>query len=137
MAAKKEQPTITPQQAHYVIQRLLAARALSHGEIGRYLAGLTDEVRSIEQRLAKLRLAGGVSPAAKTGSPAQRSRRKVDKGKRKSAGDTATVASQKLQGSYIGYVRQFPKAERGKYSAIAKEKGREAAIKRMRADLGR
>jgi hypothetical protein len=133
MATKQQQP-ITPQQAHYVIQRLLAARAVSPSEISRYLSDIEGEVRALEERLRTLRLAASGAVAPETpryaARPLVRRRRTV-------VAKGGTTASQRLQGSYIGHIRKFPKAERGKYSAIAKQHGREAAIKRMRADLAK
>jgi len=49
----------------------------------------------------------------------------------KSAG--AGAASRILQGKYLGAIRLIPKSQRGKYKAIAKESGREAAIKAIKA----
>jgi hypothetical protein len=42
-----------------------------------------------------------------------------------------------MQGRYIAYLRQVPESRRAKYQAIVKTEGREAAIKKMRADLGK
>jgi hypothetical protein len=47
------------------------------------------------------------------------------------------AASWKLQGKYLGLIRLIPKTKRAKYKAIAVEKGREAAITAMRAELKR
>lgn len=134
MPAKKQDHTLTPPQAHYVIQRLIAARAVTPSEISRYLSDVGREIRLLEERLETLRLASNGTapseprPAAAKGRARQR-RTAVPKGR--------TSASQKLQGSYIGHIRKFPKPARAKYSAIAKAEGREAAIKRMRADLAK
>jgi len=40
-------------------------------------------------------------------------------------------ASRQLQGRYLGLVRQFPEPRRAYFAKVAKEKGREAAIKEM------
>jgi hypothetical protein len=47
------------------------------------------------------------------------------------------AASWKLQGKYLGLIRLIPKTRRAKYKAIALDKGREAAITAMRAELKR
>jgi hypothetical protein len=41
------------------------------------------------------------------------------------------LASRQLQGRYLGLIRQIPSSKRGQYQRIAKEKGREAAIREM------
>ncbi|HEX2834526.1 MAG TPA: hypothetical protein VHW00_16055 [Thermoanaerobaculia bacterium] len=58
------------------------------------------------------------------------------KGGRKSAAAITAeqLASRQLQGRYLSLVRQFPEKKRGDYAKIAKEKGREAAIKAMQDD---
>lgn len=52
--------------------------------------------------------------------------------KRRSAALSAEqLASRQLQGRYLGLIRQIPASRRGQYQKIAKDKGREAAIKEM------
>ena len=41
------------------------------------------------------------------------------------------LASRQLQGRYLGLIRQIRASKRGQYQRIAKEKGREAAIREM------
>jgi O6-methylguanine-DNA--protein-cysteine methyltransferase len=56
--------------------------------------------------------------------------------KRRSSKITAEqLASRQLQGRYLGLIRQIPASKRGTYQKIAKEKGREAAIKEMMTTL--
>ena len=43
------------------------------------------------------------------------------------------LASRRLQGEYMGLIRQLSGRARARIKAIAKESGREAAIKEMRA----
>lgn len=45
------------------------------------------------------------------------------------------VASRRLQGHYLGLLRKVPEAKRGAYKAIAKQEGREQAIRAMTRDL--
>ncbi len=47
------------------------------------------------------------------------------------------LASRQLQGRYLALVRRFPPTKRAAYAKIAKEKGREAAIKDMQDSLGK
>jgi O6-methylguanine-DNA--protein-cysteine methyltransferase len=46
-------------------------------------------------------------------------------------------ASRQLQGRYLGLVRQIPASQRSRYAKIAKERGREAAIKEMQGTLSK
>jgi hypothetical protein len=47
------------------------------------------------------------------------------------------LASRQLQGRYLALVRRFPPTKRAAYAKVAKEKGREAAIKDMQDSLGK
>ena len=70
----------------------------------------------------------GRPPAAKSGAaaaPAKRGRR------RRSSITPEQLASRQLQGRYLALVRQFPATRRAHFAKVAKEKGREAAIKEM------
>jgi len=106
-------------------------------DIGRYL-----EIRQLEERLAALRggtgrrrgrpPGGGASqkPAAAgvaAGGRKRRKRRLTAKG----------LASRQLQGRYLGLIRQIPASQRSKYTKIAKEKNREAAIREMQSALNK
>jgi hypothetical protein len=51
--------------------------------------------------------------------------------KSRSAITPEQLASRQLQGRYLGLVRRFPESKRAYYAKVAKEKGREAAIKEM------
>ena len=72
--------------------------------------------------------AAGTEGAATTGA----------KRKRKRAAITSEqLASRQLQGRYLALVRRFPPTKRAAYAKVAKEKGREAAIKDMQDSLGK
>jgi hypothetical protein len=60
-----------------------------------------------------------------TAAPAKRGRR------RRSAITPEQLASRQLQGRYLGLIRQVPQSKRAQYQKIAKEKGREAAIREL------
>ncbi len=55
--------------------------------------------------------------------------------KRRSAITPEQLASRQLQGRYLALVRQFPATRRAQYARVAKEKGREAAIRDMQDSL--
>lgn len=69
------------------------------------------------------------STSAATASPAKRGGKRGRKG-----GANITpeqLASRQLQGRYLALVRGFPESRRTYFAKVAKEKGREAAIKEM------
>ncbi len=128
---------LSPGQASYVIDRLVSERRISAGEINRYVSEMHREIADLEQKLASLRQAIGTGarpgrPAAApraAAAPAKRGR------KRRAPITPEQLASRKLQGRYLGLIRQIPANKRAPFQKTAKEKGREAAIKDMMAAL--
>ena len=123
---------IAPADAQQILQDLIRAGKISVGDIARF-----REIRRLEERLQSLRSGGGMRgrrpgaiAAVAAAGPAVR-RRRV---RRLSA---AGLASRKIQGRYLGLIRQIPASQRAKYTKIAKEKSREAAIKEMQSALGK
>jgi hypothetical protein len=129
---------ISVSDAHEFLQHLIREGKVLASDIGRYL-----EIRKLEERLAALRggtgrrrgrppgggnaqKAAGASPAG-AGGRKRRKRRLTAKG----------LASRQLQGRYLGLIRQIPASQRSKYTKIAKEKNREAAIKEMQSALNK
>lgn len=76
--------------------------------------------------------AAGGGEAAAAGSGGEKRGRKR---RARSAITAEQLASRQLQGRYLALVRQFPENRRTSYAKIAKEKGREAAIKDMQDAL--
>lgn len=61
-------PQLSPGQAAYVIDRLVADRRISAGEISRYVGDMHREISDLEQRLSSLRAAtGGAAAPARRG----------------------------------------------------------------------
>jgi hypothetical protein len=155
-----------------VLERLVADRRISPGEIYRYLSDINREISSLEERLNALRgAAGGGAPApaprgrrrgrrpgrppgrppgrrpgrppggggvqaavAPVAVPTKKRRGRPPGGGKKRRGAALTpeqLASRQLQGRYLGLIRQIPATRRGQYQKIAKERGREAAIREM------
>jgi len=121
---------LSPGQAAYVLDRLLAERKIAPGEVSTYLADLAEEIRDIEVRLVALRVAAG---SAKRENPAPQARTKAPRKLRKRQASSVL----QLNGRYMGYYRQIPKRHQPVYSAMRKEQGIEAAITAMRARLGK
>jgi hypothetical protein len=137
---------------------MITERRVSPGEVIRYVNEMQREIDELERRLQALRAAagGGGGAASAAGAPARRrgrppgSRNRAAKaaaapaaptggrrGRRRSAITPEQLASRQLQGRYLGLIRQIPASKRAQYQRIAKEKGREAAIKEMASALGK
>jgi hypothetical protein len=119
-------------------------RRISSGDVTRYIGDMHREIDDLEQRLQSLRThaAGarrgpgrppGSGARAGAASPAPARKR----GRRNPALSPEQRASRQLQGRYLGLIRQIPATRRAQYARIAKEKGREAAIKEMTNTLNK
>jgi hypothetical protein len=133
------QQKLSPGQASYVLDRLIGDRRVSRADVQRYVGDMQREITVLEQRLQSLKEAtgGAIRSAIEALTPGKRRGRPPGSGaKRRSAKITAEqLASRQLQGRYLGLIRQIPASKRGTYQKIAKEKGREAAIKEMMTTL--
>ena len=149
-------PRLSPGQASYVIDQLLSERRISPGEITRYLNNMQREISDLEQQLASLRSAAGSSPRSPAAAGPARPRRPAGSGRKRRRSAKAAIsaegapkrrrrkaitpeqiASRQLQGRYLGLIRQIPASKRGQYQKIAKERGREAAVREMAQTLGK
>ena len=155
-------PALSAGQSAYVLDRLIAERRISPGEVNRIISEMGREISDLEQKLQRLREAhgGGSMPAAapaKRGpgrppgprrgrppasaataaAPAAAAAKGGAKRGRKRRGPITPeqLASRQLQGRYLALVRQFAATRRPQYAKIAKEKGREAAIREMQSAL--
>ena len=54
-SSQQSTTTLSPGQATYVLERLVAERRISPGEIYRYLSEINREISSLEERLSALR----------------------------------------------------------------------------------
>ena len=148
-----DSPQLTPGQASYVLERLVTDRRVTRTEIARYMSEMQNEIGFLEKRLQALRDAAGsvadsvvamVTPKRRGRPPAAVKADKVvaeiagPARRRRSAAITAEQkASRQLQGRYLGLIRQIPASRRAQYQRIAKDRGRDAAIKEMLTALGR
>jgi hypothetical protein len=141
------QPGFSPGQAKYVLERLIKDRRISASDARGYLNEMRSEIGVLEERLKSLREAAGeairgaiqaLTPGRRRGRPPGSGAKQAAKprAKRRRARITPEqLASRQLQGRYLGLIRQIPAARRGQYQKIAKDRGREAAIKEMSAVL--
>src|SRR3954447_17448771 len=69
---------VTPAQAQWIVERLIADRRISHADVRSLLSELDQEIADIERRLSSLRDAAGhapvTSPAPRSEAPAARKR---------------------------------------------------------------
>jgi len=125
---------LSPSQAQQILQALINDRRISAGELNRYL-----EIQRLEERLQSLRSGGGMIgrpvrrgwSGATQATAAQGGRRR----RRRPAVTAEQAASRQLQGRYLALVRQIPASRRSQYAKIAKDRGRETAIREMQDAL--
>ena len=65
-------PQLSPGQASYVLDRLVADRRISVGEINRYVADMHREISALESRLNELRSAAGGGGGSVASAPVRR-----------------------------------------------------------------
>ena len=138
---------------------MISDRRISPGEVIRYVNEMQREIDELEKRLQSLRAAagGGGGGYAAAAAPRRRGRPPGSRNRAKAAAAPAAaggakggrrrrrrskitpeqLASRQLQGRYLGLIRQIPASKRGQYQKIAKDTGREAAIKEMASALGK
>ena len=146
------QRKFTPGQASYVLERLIGDRRVSWSDVQRYMNDIGREIGALEQRLKSLRDAtgGAIRGAIQALTPGRPGRRRRGRPPGSGAAEGATKrrrrrtrvtaeqkASQQLQGRYLGLIREIPASRRAQYQKIAKDKGREAAIKELRSALNK
>lgn len=133
---------LSPAQSHYVLSRLIEDKQVSTRDIVQYLSSMQNEIRALENRLEHLRTLtrGAASPAVRRGRKPARAAKaaKVAKpAKRKVVLSSQQRASRQLQGVYMSLIRQVPKAKRTAYQNLAREKGRQAAVDQIKAELAK
>ena len=123
---------LSPSHALYVLEQAIEDRKITRADLERYSRKTRHEISEIEERLRSLRDATlssvrRVLGRKEAGKPAK-GRRGPKPAKLRKAVSAEVAASRKLQGQYIAAIRQLSKSRRGKFAAIAKKDGREAAI---------
>jgi hypothetical protein len=134
MPRRAEVPSLTGQQATYILGKLIDEGKVSAADVRRQLAGMWQEMSFLEKRLAELRgMVGSVHPVRR----ARRAIKRVAARVKRVAKTPEAAASRKLQGQYIAYIRQIPKRGRKRFAEIAQKSGREAAIAAMKKQVGK
>lgn len=134
----REKSQLSPAQSHYVLSCLIEDKKVSTRDVVHYLASMQTEIRALENRLEHLRtLTGGARPAVRRGGRPARVARAVKPAKKKVVLSPKQRVSRQLQGVYMSLIRQVPKTKRTSYQNLAKEKGRQAAVDQLKADLAK
>jgi hypothetical protein len=145
---------LTAEQARYILDCFVKNGRIELPEVEHLLTSMHDEIRELEQRLDLLRRAAGASaqPAIMTSTSAlaavpiqsmhgTNGRSLSDRGsaprRARVAPSPETLASRKLQGQYLGLMRQFTPDDRSRYQQMARDDGRQAAVTAMRSALGK
>ena len=116
-----------PNDAQEILQQLISEGRISAQDVDR-----ARQISDLERQLAALRGGGGARRRGRPpgmGAP----------GKSTASASVLTSeqrASRQLQGRYLALVRRIPAGKRARYGQIAKEKGREAAIRAMQSEVG-
>ncbi len=117
---------LTANQAHYVLNSLIAQGKVRAAQVERALKGRQQEIRTLRERLASLvSLGGGAQASPRAGrSAGPRGRR------RRTRKMSARVrALRRLQGKYMGYVRRLKLAEKARVRSVREKQGMAAAIR--------
>ena len=119
-ALTSEQRASRQLQGRYLalVRRIPAGKRARFGQIAKE-KGREAAIRAMQSEV------GGSQPAA-AASGGKRRRRAMKL-------SSEQLASRQLQGRYLGLIRQIPSSQRARYAKIAKDKGREAAIKEMQS----
>ena len=135
MARKTQALSLTGSQAKYILERLIDQRKITAAEFRKQIDAMRDEVSAIEQRLVELRRITIPEPLRQPVRSVKRVAKKIAKKTRKLS--AATRASYRLQGQYVGYMKQIPERERARFKRMAKQEGREKAVAEMKKRLGK
>ena len=134
MARLPQHLSLSPGQAMYVLERLIAERRVAPGEVSKYVSDMGNEIAAIERRLVELRA------AAEGGGAAGGQRTAVDRSTERGskAGKRPKRRGNRLAGSYMGYMRQVRGSrKKAEFKAVRNEHGYERAIAALRQFLGK
>jgi hypothetical protein len=115
---------LTPNQSHYVLGSLLSQRKVRAAQVEKVLKGRGQEIKSLRERLASLEGLGKLG-LVRGGARRRRRGRKP----RRRAMSSRVRALRRLQGKYMGYVRNLKAAEKARVRSVREKQGMGAAIK--------
>ncbi len=118
---------ISAEQAQYVLDTLMKQGRVRWTQIQKVLRGRLEEIRRLRERLTSLeRLVGRAAPGARRGRARKVVHRKMS---------PKTRALRRLQGKYMGHVRNLKASDKARVKAVREKQGIGAAIK-LAASLG-
>ena len=117
-----------PNDAQEILQQLIREGRISAQDVDR-----CRRIGDLERQLAALRGNGG---GRRRGRPPGTGTRSQSSSSSSSSLTSDQRASRQLQGRYLALVRRIPAGKRARFGQIAKEKGREAAIRAMQSEVG-
>jgi hypothetical protein len=132
MAEKSAAIGVTPGQAQWIVERMIAERRISAADVRSILANMGEEIAKLERRLAALREARGDAPVglqAPRSEPPTRKTRKRRRGRR----TKATGHPRGIFGTLVVLLRSIPATEHAAIQAIRADQGIRAAIKAAQA----
>jgi hypothetical protein len=136
MPEKSTGIAVTPGQAQWIVERMVAERRVSAADVRSALAGMGAEIAELERRLAALREARGDAPTAAQAprsEPAVAKTRKRRGGRRKKgSGHPRGIA-----GTLAVLLRSIPAAEHAAIQAIRADQGVLSAIRAARIAVRR
>lgn len=114
MPRHRQAPSLSPGQAHFVIERLLAERRITATEVSRYVGEIGREIAEIERRLGELRAATGSYGAERPHQVASARTTKSTSPKTRPTRRRKKRRGNVVAGSYMGYMRQIPADKKAK-----------------------
>ncbi|MHB0970483.1 MAG: hypothetical protein ACYC7A_18005 [Thermoanaerobaculia bacterium] len=116
-------PALTPGQASYVIERLVAERKISVADVQRCLDGMQSEIAALERQIAELRGNVAAAPRARQARAAAPKKKRADGRKGHLRG---------IAGTFDVLTRDMSAADRAKYLELRATKGLAVAVAVLR-----
>ena len=136
MPRRQARQPLSPRQAQYVVDRLIAEGRISAGEVARYVGEIQRDIADIEARLARLRGASGGTTVRSTRAqpPMQLAVRRSSRTSRTRRRRTGNA----LAGSYMGFMRQVTgPRKKAEFRKLKEQHGYERAIAAIKKHLGK
>jgi hypothetical protein len=136
-ARQKNIAAISPPDLAYAVSRLIEARKTTAAEVVRLAGERKALITKLETALAALR--SGIVPEGEGGKGVHRLATGRVAGSRKARRPASPkmLAARRLQGQYLGYLRQVPAKEKERFQKVAREKSVQAAITELKKRLGK
>ena len=139
---------VPPADLAYAVRQLIAMGKTTAQQVRQLAGERSDRIAKLEAELAVLRGGRAVAAAApvtarKTRNVAKRKKatpvgeKLVRKDGRPFTRSARVVRARKVQGQYLGYIRQVKGKKRAEFRAIARDKGVPAAVVALKKHLGK